>query len=230
MTQQLKSNLAAIEQRISEAAKSSGRSAEEVRLIGVTKYVDAETTRGLVAAGCMDLGESRPQQLWEKSAALSDLKIRWHMIGHLQRNKVKRTIETCELIHSVDSHRLLQAIEEAGKDRRQRVRVLLEVNVSGEAAKHGLKPDELAGAIEFAEKLPHVFIEGLMCMAGLASRPDDAQREFAMLRRLLEKHQAGSPDNVDLKELSMGMSGDFELAIKQGATMVRVGSLLFQSS
>ena len=175
-------------------------------------------------------GESRPQVLWEKSDALADLNVRWHMIGHLQRNKVRRTVESASLIHSVDSQRLLQAIEVAGKESDKRVSVLLEVNVSGESAKHGLHPNELASAIQFAGGLQHVSVEGLMCMAGLSGSPEDAQREFGILKQLQEKHRVGSPGNVDLKELSMGMSGDFEIAIKAGATMVRIGSLLFEET
>lgn len=228
MLEQLKSNLASIGQRISDAAQASGRSAEDVRLVGVTKYVDVATTRALVDAGCRDLGESRPQVLWEKSDSLAGLNIRWHMIGHLQRNKVRRTVEKSDLIHSADSQRLLQAIDSAGQDCDKRVNVLLEVNVSGEVAKHGFQPNELAGAIEFVSDLEFVSVQGLMCMAGLAGGPDDTQREFEMLRRLQEKHRNESPDNVDLQELSMGMSRDFEIAIKSGATIVRVGSLLVQ--
>ena len=228
MIEQLKSNLLSVRQRIGDAAQAAGRSAEEVRLIGVTKYVDTATTRLLADAGCRELGESRPQALWEKANALADLPIRWHMIGHLQRNKVKRTVEKSDLIHSVDSQRLLKAIDVAGKERDKRVNILLEVNVSGEAAKHGFKPDELIGAIEMLAGLPFVSVHGLMCMAGLEGNLADAQREFESLRQLQEIHQTDLPANVDLTELSMGMSGDFEVAIKAGATMVRVGSLLFE--
>jgi pyridoxal phosphate enzyme (YggS family) len=228
MIEQLKSNLSSVRQRIGDAAQVAGRSAEDIRLVGVTKYVDAETTRALFEAGCTDLGESRPQSLWEKSDALADLQIRWHMIGHLQRNKVKRTIEKSVLIHSVDSQRLLNAIDVAGNEHDKRVNVLLEVNVSGEAAKHGFQPDQLAGAIESVASLEFVSVQGLMCMAGLAGDLGDAQREFELLRQLQEQHHSDTPDNVDLKELSMGMSGDFEIAIKAGATMVRIGSLLFE--
>ena len=230
MIELLKSNLAMIRQRISDAAQADGRLAEDVRLVGVTKYVDAETTRALVDAGCMDLGESRPQALWSKSLALADLPVRWHMIGHIQRNKVKRTVEKSDLIHSSDSLRLLTAIDGAGKEFDRIVNVLLEVNVSGESAKHGFQPDELAASIEFVADLPFVSVQGLMCMAGLEGGPEQAQRDFDSLKQLQLIHQPNTPSNVDLKDLSMGMSGDFEIAIKAGATIVRVGSLLFQGA
>lgn len=217
-----------VRHRINEAAQAVGRTGAEIRLIGVTKYVGAETTRALVEAGCLDLGESRPQMLWEKAEALSDLPVHWHMIGHLQRNKVKRTVDKSDLIHSVDSQRLLEAIDTAGRESDKRVNVLLEVNVSGEAAKHGFQPDELGSAIDYTAGLQHVVVRGLMCMAGLNGGLDDARREFDRLKQLQTKYAADSPGNVELKELSMGMSADFEIAVQAGATMVRVGSLLFE--
>ena len=228
MLDKLKSNFETIQQRIADAATRSGRAASEVTLVGVTKYVDLETTRRLFEAGCVNLGESRPQVVWEKSAELADLPIHWHMIGHLQRNKVKRTVECCELIHSVDSERLLDAIDAAGRAIDKVVRVLIEVNVSGEAAKHGLDGSQIKSVLEKVGLLKNVKVDGLMCMAGLGSSPDAARREFADLKKLQQQHQADTPDNVELQELSMGMSGDFEMAIEEGATLVRVGSILFE--
>lgn len=225
----LKANLAAVRQRIENAASKSGRDASAIRLIAVTKYVDAQTTRALIEAGCQDIGENRPQVLWEKAAELADIAaVNWHMIGHLQRNKVKRTIAVASLIHSADSLRLLDAIEIAGKETDRIVPVLLEVNVSREAAKHGFAPPELPMALGHVAGLNHVAVEGLMCMAGLEGNLDDARREFAQLRELAASHQVETSANVRLDELSMGMSGDFEIAIEEGATMVRVGSLLLE--
>lgn len=227
MLEQLKTNFEAVQTRISEAAAKSSRDASEITLVGVTKYVDVETTRCLFEAGCVNLGENRPQVVWEKTTALADLPIRWHMIGHLQRNKVKRTVACCELIHSVDSERLLTAIDEASSAHEMTSRVLLEVNVSGEAAKHGFSREDMPRVLEFVSGLENVQVEGLMCMAGLVGDQDDARREFAMLRSIKEEFESDAPGNVKLKELSMGMSGDFEIAIEEGATLVRVGSLLF---
>ena len=228
MIEKLKTNLAAVRERIDQSAKKSGRTSSAVRLIAVTKYVDAQVTRALFEAGCQDIGENRPQMLWDKAEQLGDIDINWHLIGHLQRNKVKRTAAIAKLIHSVDSLRLMNAIDAAGRDAHQATSVLLEVNVSGEDAKHGFAPSELASALEHAAGLEHIVVEGLMCMAGLEGNLNDARREFAQLRQLAETHQAYTSPNVRLTELSMGMSGDFEIAIEEGATMVRVGSLLFE--
>jgi PLP dependent protein len=224
-----KINLLRVRQRIEAAETRSGRPAGSVRLVGVTKYVDAATTGELAEAGCWELGENRPQSLWEKASTLNDPRIAWHLIGHLQRNKVARTVEVAALIHSVDSERLLAAINEAALRINIRSNVLLEINVSGEAAKHGLHPNELRAILEQAVHYSHVNICGLMCMAGLESETDQTRREFAMLRKLREGHRPFESTNIRLDELSMGMSGDFEIAIEEGATIVRVGSLLFQA-
>ena len=227
MLQQLKTNCESVQSRISDAAAKSSRDASAITLVGVTKYVDVETTRCLFEAGCAVLGENRPQVLWDKSSALSELPINWHMIGHLQRNKVKRTVACSELIHSVDSERLLTAINDAAAAQEQTCQVLLEFNVSGESAKHGFSQQDMPRVLEFVSGLGHVQVQGLMCMAGLVGDADDARREFAMLRAIKEEFESDVPANVELKELSMGMSGDFDIAIEEGATLVRVGSLLF---
>lgn len=224
MIDRIKTNLAAIQDRIKLAAKQTGRTAADVKLVGVTKYVDVSVARILYEAGCQDLGESRPQTLWEKSAALSDCDVSWHMIGHLQRNKVKRTLACAKMIHSVDSVRLIDAIDEVAE---APVQILLEVNVSNEPSKHGFQPHELAGVLESVATRQNVMVQGLMCMAGLASDVDATRREFALLRAVRDREQINAP-NINLNELSMGMSSDFEVAIQEGATMVRIGSLLFE--
>ncbi len=222
-----KKNLANVHERMASAAAKSGRSASEIQLVAVTKYVDAVVTGVLVDAGWSILGENRPQQLWSKAAALSHLDIQWHMIGHLQRNKVKRTVEVSSLIHSVDSWRLLKAIDQAAADQEKLSDVLFEVNVSGESAKHGLKPSELPELLLQAKQLNSIRVRGLMCMAGLGSDESQTVSEFEMLRQLRESHQHMNGGNIELTELSMGMSGDFELAIEHGATIIRVGSAIF---
>lgn len=228
----IQENVQRVQERIARAAERSGRGADAVRLIAVTKYVDGATTRELVAAGCRALGESRPQVLWEKSSELADLDIEWHLIGHLQRNKAKRTVPLVDWIHSVDSLRLLHTLNEMAADRAsdRPLRVLLEINISGESAKHGFQADELESTLEQSVGFRHLQIAGLMGMAGLDGDLDDARREFAMLRGLRDRHRDFLTDNIQLHELSMGMSGDFEAAIEEGATMVRVGSLLFGDS
>jgi len=221
-------NVARVRRRIAEAATRSGRTADQITLVAVTKYVGPAEARALVDAGCTVLGESRPQQLWDKAEALRDLPVRWHMIGHLQRNKVRRTLPLVDMVESVDSPRLIAAIDRIGSEIARRVPVLLEVNVSGEAAKHGFAVDAVEPLFEELAAYRHVEIRGLMCMAGFGGSPDDARRDFARLRRLRDRLRANCPQGIAMDELSMGMSGDYEVAIEEGATMVRVGSALFE--
>jgi PLP dependent protein len=235
-------NLTAVRGRIADAARGAGRRPDDVRLVAVTKYVDAATSARLVALGQLDLGESRPQQLWEKAAALAGTNVRWHLIGHLQRNKVRRTLPLVHLLHSGDGDRLLAEMDHemaaAGENppgERAPLAVLLEVNISGEAAKHGFAPDALGRTDDelkrFAERLAefkHLDIRGLMGMSGLDDDPAAARRDFARLRELHERLAGAWAGRFTLAELSMGMSGDFEAAIAEGATIVRVGSALFE--
>ncbi len=230
-------NLQRVRERIVRAAEQAGRTADEITLVGVTKYVGARETEALVAAGCRDLGESRPQELWSKSEALASkggqADIRWHLIGHLQRNKIRRTLPLVSLIHSVDSLRLLTAIDEARAetgDNAPPASVLLEVNTSGESAKHGLGPDEVEPVLTTALSYPRVAIRGLMTMAALEGGPEISAHNFATLRELRDRLRTTIPDSIQLNELSMGMSGDFEIAIREGATIVRVGSLLWEDA
>jgi len=227
MHTQLRENLDRVRETIAEAAKASGRVADDVCLIGVTKYVDTATTAALLEMGCRDLGESRPQQLWSKSEALADQSPRWHMIGHLQRNKAKRTIPLLSVLHSGDSLRLLQAAHDEWPHS-QPLPALIEVNISGDAAKHGFAPTEIAPALRQIAALSHLKIVGLMGMASREGGRDQAQQDFTALRELREKLQVDCPDEITLDELSMGMSHDFDLAIREGATKVRVGSTLFE--
>ena len=221
-------NLARIREQIAAAAARSGRRPDEIKLIGVTKYVSAQVARALVEAGLLDLGESRPQELWAKSESLMDLPIRWHLIGHLQRNKIRRTLPLAACVHSVDSLRLLLAIDQEAGFVGRTNDVLLEVNVSGDAAKHGFQPGEMEPLLPQVAALPHVSVRGLMAMAALEGGPDRARRDFAALRELRNRLTPQCPPSVSLGELSMGMSGDFDIAIEEGATMVRVGSALFE--
>lgn len=220
-------NLAGVRRRIAAAAWNSGRAPDDVKLVAVTKYVDAAITRLLVEAGCRDLGESRPQQLWEKAAALADAEVHWHLVGHLQRNKIRRTLPLVQTIHSIDSESLLRAVERIAAELQRTIEVLLEVNISGDESKHGLAPDAVAPLLDAAAELAHVRIAGLMTMASLSGGPDVARGNFAALRKLRDRLRPNCPANVSLRELSMGMSGDFEQAIAEGATIVRVGSALF---
>lgn len=220
--------LAEVRTRIAAAAGRSGRSAAEITLVAVTKYVGVEVARRLAAAGCRTLGESRPQELWHKAEELADEAIEWHLIGHLQRNKIARTLPLVRLIHSGDSLRLLQAVDaEAERAGLGPVPMLVEVNISGDAAKHGFQPEELEPLGASLAELPRLAVGGLMGMASREGDLDAARRDFANLRSLRDRLRAVWPDGERLDALSMGMSGDFEVAIEEGATIVRIGSLLF---
>jgi len=227
-TEIFRNNLAAVQSRIAAAASAAGRSPDSVTLVAVTKYVDAEITALLVDAGAEVLGENRPQVLNEKFTALSGRSVDWHLIGHLQTNKVKKVVSQAVLIHSVDSVRLVDAIEKHSAAQGINTRVLLEVNVSGESAKHGFSQAELPSMLEHCRGLSAVRVEGLMCMAGLGENETETRKQFALLRQLRDGHQVDDCPHINLEDLSMGMSGDFEMAIQEGATLVRVGSTLFE--
>ena len=221
-------NVAHIRERIAVAAQAAGRDPAEIKLVAVSKYVDAATAALLVDAGCRSLGEARPQQLWEKAAAPALASVEWHLIGRLQRNKIRRTLPLASLIHSVDSERLLAAINDEAATLGMTSRVLLEVNCSGDAAKQGFTAEEVRALLPTLPNFAHLEVAGLMTMASLDGDDAIAQANFAALRPLRDELARQSPPNVTLQELSMGMSGDFEIAIAEGATLVRVGSSLFE--
>lgn len=230
ITDQLAANVQGIRARMADAAARVGRAASDVRLIAVTKYVDPPLAQALVELGELDLGESRPQELWRKIETLGPLAamVRWHFIGHLQRNKLDRTLEHTSLLHSGDSLRLLEAINAFGQSHQRRIATLVEVNISGDATKHGFKPDELSALGERLDQLANIEVRGLMGMSSLEGSADDARREFAALRTLRDQLRSTWPASCDLRELSMGMSDDFEAAIEEGSTCVRIGSALFE--
>lgn len=220
---QLEGNLKHVKDRIAAACQQVGRSASEVTLVAVTKYAQLDWIQGLIDLGMADLAENRPQQLVERQARWPQ--VRWHLIGQLQRNKAKSVLGPASLIHSVDSLRLAQRLSALAESPQ---RVLCEVNVSGEASKAGFTPTELQQAWDELVALPNIAIEGLMTMAPLSENPEDARPVFAGLRQLRDQLQLRCPQGVSLSHLSMGMSGDYEVAIQEGATLVRVGSRLFE--
>lgn len=224
--QKLRANFAAVEHRIANACARVGRTRSEVTVVAVTKTISAELAALLPAVGILDVGENRPQELWRKSELLANA-IRWHLIGHLQRNKIDRTLPLVEMIHSVDSVRLLQALEqEAGKQRR-RIAVLLEVNASGEANKHGFDSSEVCGLVPILNDLKQVQVCGLMTMAAL-QEPQACRPTFAALRQLRDQLGAQVAETHSIAHLSMGMTNDFEVAIEEGATLIRLGTVLFE--
>ena len=228
MPSRIVDNLTRVQQQIADAAKRSGRTASDVTLVGVTKYGSSDAANQLAEAGCLDLGESRPQELWRKAADLPDVGIRWHFIGHMQRNKAKRSLPYITLMHACDSTRLLAELNQLAAAAGAPLDGLLEVNISGDASKHGFRPDELPAIVDSLPSYSEVRIRGLMSMASLRGDLDAARGDFEQLRELRDRLAANLPAGVSLAELSMGMSRDFEVAIEEGATLVRVGSALFE--
>lgn len=218
MQRTIAANLAAVRTRIAAAAARAERDPAGITLIAVTKTFPAETVAAAVAAGLRDIGENRVQEAEAKRPALAALAPppAWHLIGHLQRNKVKTALRLFDILHSVDSLTLAEAIS---RHAARPVRVLLEVNVGGEASKDGFAPEVTLRAVEQVARLPNLDVRGLMTVAPAADNPEDVRPVFRRLRELR--------DAAGLRELSMGMTHDFEAAVEEGATMVRVGRALF---
>jgi pyridoxal phosphate enzyme (YggS family) len=223
----LTSNLAAVRDRIDAACERAGRASAAVTLVAVTKYAQVQWLHGLYELGCRDFGESRPQQLVQRAVELP-ADVRWHLIGHLQRNKADAVWPVAACLHSIDSLRLLDKLAELTGKSSARPAVLLEVNVSGEVSKDGFAPADLRTAWD--DLWPHtpLDIAGLMTMAPLDDDAESARPVFEALRSLRDELRERTGDRLPLSTLSMGMSGDFETAIAAGATMVRIGSRLFE--
>jgi pyridoxal phosphate enzyme (YggS family) len=211
-------NLERVRERIARAAERAGRRAEDVLLIGVSKTVDVERVRQALAAGLPALGENRVQEAGPK-IALVGRPVPWHLIGHLQTNKVRDALELFDLVHSLDRLELARECDRRARQRGRPVEALVQVNVAGEASKGGFAPEEVGAALEAVGPLDHVRVRGLMTIPPPAEEPDVARVWFRALAQLAKRH--------GLDELSMGMSADFEVAIEEGATMVRVGTAIF---
>lgn len=211
-------NLARVRERIARAAERAGRRAEDVLLVGVSKTVEVERIRAAVAAGLPALGENRVQEAREKIAALGR-PVPWHLVGHLQTNKVRDALALFDLIHSLDRLDLARELDRRARQRGQAVRTLLQVNVAGEATKGGFAPDQVDAALEALAGLDGVRVEGLMTIPPPVERAEDARGWFRALAALGKR--------LGLPHLSMGMSADFEVAIEEGATIVRVGTAIF---
>jgi PLP dependent protein len=221
----LSGRLNEIRRRIAAAAARSGRTEEAVTLIGVIKTVPVERVREALEAGLRDVGENRVQEAEAAITALGRGSTRWHMIGHLQGNKGGRALELFDRIHTLDSIELAERLSRKAADRSRPIPVLIQVNVSGEGSKSGVDPRALQPLLERALGLPGLAVDGLMSIGAPAERPEDARREFAGLRELRDAAERAL--GVNLPQLSMGMSDDFEVAVEEGSTMVRVGRALF---
>ena len=222
---ELSSNLAAVRDRISAAERRSGRPAGSVTLIGVVKTLQAETIASAVALGLADLGENKVQEAEQHQQQVARTAARWHMIGHLQRNKVGKALELFDVVHGVDDVELAEALSRRAVAAGKLQPVLIEVNVSAEASKFGLAPASVTEVAERVWCLPGLVLRGLMTVGAAVNEVEAARPGFVLLRTLRD----GLVPRLgrELPELSMGMSGDFEVAIEEGATMVRVGTALF---
>ena len=222
----LRENLQEVEQRIADACRRAGRKREEVTLIAVSKTKPAEMLKEAYDLGVRVFGENKVQELTEKYDLLPD-DIRWHMIGHLQTNKVKYLIGKTELIHSVDSLKLAKVIEKESGKKECITDILVEVNVAEEESKFGLKMEEVIPFIENAAQFPHINVRGLMTIAPFVENPEKNRTIFADLHKLYVDIKEKNIDNGTVNILSMGMTNDFEVAIEEGATMVRIGTGIF---
>lgn len=220
----LQARFEAIRERIARAAARADRDPGEITLVAVTKTLPEEAVRAAHRLGIRDFGENRVQELIAKKGALSDIEIRWHLIGHLQSNKVRQVYREVVLIHSVDSLHLAERIDEIASAEGPPVEALLQVNTSGEATKFGVRPEEARAIAEGIHRLSSVRLRGLMTLGPLTEDEAAIRESFRILRRSRdEMRDLLTPDTI----LSMGMSGDFEIAIEEGATHVRVGTALF---
>jgi PLP dependent protein len=221
----LKSRIEAVRDSIQRAATRSGRRATDVTLVAVVKTVPAEVVRQALALGVTDLGENRVQEAVSHADALGRNAARWHMIGHLQRNKAARAVDLFERVHSLDGVEIARAVARHAAAAGRTMRALVEVNVGGEESKFGVAPRDLEALLEQTVALEGLAIDGLMTVAPLTERPEDARPHFARLRAL--RDTAARALGVALPQLSMGMSADYEVAVEEGATVVRVGTALF---
>ena len=222
----LAKNYNAVKENIKKACEQAGRSQEEVTLLAVSKTKPVDMLMDVYHAGARDFGENKVQELVEKIPQLpSD--IRWHLIGHLQRNKVKYIVDKVAMIHSVDSLRLAETIEKEAEKKDVVVPILIEVNVAQEESKFGLKPEEVLPFIEQIASFPHIQIKGLMTIAPYVENAEENREIFRELKKLSVDIAAKNINNVTMSVLSMGMTGDYMVAVQEGATMVRVGTGIF---
>lgn len=222
----IKSNLQEVELRICDACLRSGRNREDVTLIAVSKTKPIEMIKECINYGINVYGENKVQELNEKQAQLGN-NLHWNFIGHLQRNKVKYIIENVELIHSVDSIKLAEAINNEAQKKNVICNILIEVNIAGEDTKYGVTPENACELVRQIAVFDHLKIKGLMCIAPYVDNPEKNRVYFVNLRELLVDIKNKNIDNVDMDVLSMGMTGDYEVAVEEGATLIRVGTGIF---
>jgi hypothetical protein len=226
MTMTIKENLDRVRERIAAAVARAGRDPASITIVAVTKTHGPEVVTQAIEAGLADVGENKVQEFLSKAPGVR-LPCRWHLVGHLQTNKIAKVIGRFALVQSVDSFKLAEHLSRSGAAAGVTTDILLEVNTSGEESKFGLPPDEVLGACDLIAKLPNIRIRGLMTVGPLVSDASAVGAAFASLRRLKEEIEAARIANVSMEHLSMGMTDDFEIAIAEGSTMIRLGRILF---
>ncbi len=220
-------NLKTVQNNIEQACKRAGRNPDEVTLIAVSKTKPVEMIHEAMLCGSTDFGENKVQEMCNKIEVIPDKNIRWHLIGHLQTNKVKYIVDKAYLIHSVDSLKLAQMIDSCAKKKNVTCDILIEVNVAGEESKFGIKPSECEELVRQISTLENVRIKGLMTIAPFDENPENNRPYFKELKKLLVDIDNKNIDNVSMGILSMGMTNDYEIAVEEGATHVRVGTGIF---
>ena len=222
----IKENIEKVNERKEAAAKQCGRNGDDILLVGVTKTRSADEINEGIDAGLTDIGENKVQEIMDKYDFVKP--VRWHMIGHLQTNKVKYIIDKVSMIHSVDSYKLAEEINKRAGQHGITMDILIQVNSAEEESKFGVttrEADQLIAAI--AEQCPNVRIRGLMCIAPFAENPDDIRQYFAEVKQIYDNYAAEKTDRIDFSYLSMGMTHDFEVAIEEGSNLIRVGTAIF---
>lgn len=222
----IRENLSQIQDRIAVAATRAGRDPHSICLVAVSKTKPVSLILEAIDAGVTDIGENRVQEAQSKHPQI-DRPVKWHLVGHLQRNKVKQALQIFDLIHSVDSLRLLTEIDRRAAEMNRQTEVLIQVNTSAEPSKYGLEPDQTLDFIESALAYPHVRVKGLMTIGAFLPDPEAVRPMFVSLRCLQEKILAQQFPKVEMDYLSMGMTNDFEVAIEEGANLIRVGTAIF---
>jgi PLP dependent protein len=227
----LKARLESINRRIAAACERAGRRTSEITLVAVSKTVPATRIREAIEAGVRALGESRVQEASSKIAELRPLaaerEVQWHLIGHLQSNKAQRAVELFDAVHSVDDLKLAERLDRFAARSGKRLPIFIEVNIGGEESKSGVEPGAVLPLCEQIGKLPNLELKGLMAVPPFSDNPEDARPFFKQLRRLRDEARRSGAAGARFNDLSMGMSDDFEIAIEEGATFVRIGSALF---
>jgi pyridoxal phosphate enzyme (YggS family) len=225
--QSLTTRLEAVRERINRSASACGRKPSSIRLVAVSKTKPASLVKEAIGAGVMDLGENYIQEARDKIAELSQYPARWHFIGHLQSNKAKYAVSLFELIHSVDSMKVAMELDRQAQKIEKVQSILIQVNVAGESSKSGISPQEAMQLVKEIARLENLSVRGLMALPPFFNAPERVRPYFVALRELRDRIRAEGIERVDMDELSMGMTGDFDVAIEEGATLVRIGTAIF---